>query len=90
MTDNTVILCDAQSNLNTDRALYIPHRYTDMNILYNEIEITEETETSITVKAREFTPFAIVDIPYLLEDNCLILKKGESKKIKKAALPLKT
>ena len=90
MTDNTVILCDAQSNLNTDRALYIPHRYTDMNILYNEIEITEETETSITVKAREFTPFAIVDIPYLLEDNCLILKKGESKKIKKATLPLKT
>ena len=83
MTASTVILCDAVSDINPDRTLYIPRRYADMDICYDKIKITADTDASVTVTAEEFTPFAIFDVPYLLEDNCFILKKGESRTIKK-------
>lgn len=79
-TRDTILLCEADSTQNFDRTLYIPQRYADMDIRYNDIEIVRENNAFI-VTAREFTPFAILDVPYLLSDNCFILKKGESRRI---------
>lgn len=80
---NTVLLCDCETNLNSDRAIFIPDRYLSMDILYDGFEIVEENENSLTVKANEFTPFAIIDRVDLLSDNCFILKKGETRTIYK-------
>ncbi len=82
-TENTILLCDVISDLNNDRAFFIPLRFKDIDFTYNKVRIIEEDETSITVTADEFAPFAIIDVPYYLEENCFPIKKGEVKKIKK-------
>lgn len=83
LNENTVVIADMESNLNADRAFFIPDRYKDLSFEYNKVRIIDEDEFSITVTADEFTPFALFDVPYLLEENCLVLKKGEIKKINK-------
>jgi beta-mannosidase len=83
LSSSTVVLCDINDALNCDRAHWIPSRYTDLDITYSDVCILEETCDSITLKADEFTPFAIIDVPYILEENCFPMKKGEIKKIKK-------
>jgi len=50
---------------------------------YEDAEIILEDEESITVKAKEFLPYAIFDLPYLLEENAVTMLTGEVKKIKK-------
>ena len=82
-TQNTILLCDLESNLNNDRAFFIPLRFKDINFTYNKVRIIAEDETSLTVTADEFTPFAMIDVPYYLEENCFPMKKGEVKKIQK-------
>ncbi len=81
--ENTVLLCDGETNLNSDRAMYIPNGYAPLNIPYNDIEIISEDEKTLTVRANGFTPFAIIDRTELFDDNCFVLKKGETKVVKK-------
>ena len=83
-TKNTVLLCDLESDINNDRAFFIPDRFKDIDFDYNKVRIIDEDETSITITADEFTPFAMIDVPYYLEENCFPMKKGEVKKIKKS------
>lgn len=83
MSESCVIICDIITESESDRALFIPKRYSDLSIAYDGYRVTEETEDSITVVADSFTPFALLDSPYLLEDNCFILKKGEKRTVKK-------
>ena len=82
-TKNTVVLCDMESDVNPDRAFFIPERFKDVDFQYNKVRIIDENESSITVTADEFTPFALIDVPYYLSENCFVLKKGETKTIKK-------
>jgi hypothetical protein len=83
MKPQTVILCDISSPLGEDRALLIPKRYCDLGIAYGDPVVESETEEEITVRADAFLPCAMVDVPYLLSENCLVLKKGERRCLKK-------
>jgi beta-mannosidase len=78
MTNSTVILCDIPG----DRAFLIPDRYQDLDLIYGEAKILEKTENSVTITADSFLPFAMVDVPAILDDNCMPLKKGEVKTLK--------
>ncbi len=82
-TQNTVLLCDMESDENHDRAFFIPKRFKDIDFDYDKVRIIDENDTSITVIADEFTPFALIDVPYYLSENCFTIKKGEIKTIKK-------
>ena len=70
-----------------DRAYFLPlsHRLmafsapTADDVLY---DITEY-DTGYTVTARETVPVLLLDVPYLLSDNSMFIKKGESLHIRK-------
>ena len=83
MTPETVILCDIFSTLGEDRAVLIPQRYCDLGVAYGDPVVEAETEEEITLRADAFLPYAMIDVPYLLSENCFALKKGERKTIKK-------
>jgi beta-mannosidase len=83
MNENCVILCDALSTLGDDRAILVPKRYSDLKVGYSDWRVIYENEEKITVEADGFTPFVMIDSPYLLSDNCFILKKGERRTVKK-------
>lgn len=83
MNDNCVILCDTEGAGTRDRSIFVHKRYSDLDISYTAWRVTDESDTEITVTADRFTPYVVIDVPYLLEDNCFILKKGESKTLKK-------
>lgn len=82
LNETSVILCDAETNLGSDRAIYIHDRYKTMEQTFGKVLVTGEDDDSITVIADGFVEFAIIDRTDL-EDNCFILKKGEARKIKK-------
>ena len=42
-----------------------------------------QTDEDITVTADSFEVYAMLDVPYLLDDNCFVIKKGETKTLKK-------
>ena len=67
----------------SDRAMFIKDRFKDLDIKYCDVKIVKDDDNEITVIADEFLPYAVIDVPYLLEDNCFVLKKGEMKTIKK-------
>lgn len=82
-SDTTLLLCDIEGNFGVDNAFYIPCCFGLKKWGESNIRIVEETDDYVTVTADEFTPFAIFDTPYVLEDNCFMLKKGETRRIKK-------
>ena len=63
--------------------MFIKDRFKDLDINYCDVKILKDDDNEITVSADEFLPYAVIDVPYLLEDNCFVLKKGETKTIKK-------
>lgn len=79
---NSVIICDITSDGGDDRATAIQNRYCDLPIRYDDYEVVE-SEDEITVTANSFTPFVMLDTPYLLSENCFALLAGESKTVKK-------
>ncbi len=79
---NSVIICDITSDGGDDRAMAIQNRYCDLPIRYDDYEVVE-SEDEITVTANSFTPFVMLDTPYLLSENCFALLAGESKTVKK-------
>ena len=82
LSDTTVIICDIKSSLGDDSAFFIAERYQDLAVSYGGVRITEISEDSVTVTADCFTPYALIDVPYFLEDNCFMMKKGETRTIK--------
>jgi len=83
MTPTTVLLCDIKSELGKDTTLFISDRYADLAITYGAVRILGETDKEITVTTDTFLPYAMIDVPYLLSDNCFVLKKGEVKTLQK-------
>jgi beta-mannosidase len=83
MCEKDIILCDLYSTLGEDRAMLIPRRFADLGIKYCDPIVLSESDDELTVSTEAFIPYTMLDLPYLLSDNCFILKKGESKTIKK-------
>ena len=83
ITPDTVILCDIKSNIGDDRTFYVKNGFVNTNVTYTDAKIISEDDNSITVHADEFTPYVMLDVPYLLEDNCFCLLPGEEKTILK-------
>ncbi len=75
---SVVLICDTDN----DRSFLIPKRYSDLDITYGKVRIVKQTDTELTVTADEFTPYAMLDVPYMLSDNCFMLKKGETVTVK--------
>ena len=83
LSDTTVILCDLTSDGGDDRAFLVKNRFSDLAIRYSEPIIVSETDNEITVTTDSFNPYVMLDVPYLLSDNCFTLKAGEIKVLKK-------
>jgi hypothetical protein len=83
IADGVIVLCDITSSAGSDRAMLIPKRYCDLGIEYIVPIVLDESEDTITVKADRFIPYAMLDLPYLLSDNCFTMKKGETITLKK-------
>lgn len=82
LNERVILMCDIESNLGEDRSFLIQKRYKDMGFYYEDVHIIEQNEKEIVVTADHFQPYALIDVPYLLEENCFTLKKGEVKKIR--------
>ena len=80
---NTIIILDVESNLGNDRTFYVKDGFASLDLSYNDVEIIAEDDDSITIRANEFVPYAILDLPYLLEDNAVTLLSGEVRKLVK-------
>lgn len=80
---DNIIICDTVSNLGDDRTFYVKDGLASLDLSYADVEIIAEDADSITVKASEFVPYAILDLPYLLEDNAVTMLTGEIRKIAK-------
>ncbi len=81
--ENTILLCDLTSTLGNDRCFLVVDRYKDTAMTYADPIILSEEEETITVTADRFLPYVMVDVPFLLSENCFPLKKGEIKILKK-------
>lgn len=82
--DEEVILCDYSWGSIQDRAYFMPTSYAQMGFIPSA-PIVEELEDAFLVRAEETLPIALIDVPYLLEDNGMFLKKGESCRIAKVS-----
>ena len=83
LSPTTVILCDTESSLGSDRAMFIKDRFADLELDCSAPVVLSESEEKLTVTVNAFDPCVIIDVPYLLSDNCFPLKAGEVKVIKK-------
>ena len=81
--ENTILLCDLTSTQGDDRCFLVVDRYKDTIMTYADPMILSEDEETITVTTDRFLPYVVVDVPFLLSENCLPLKKGETKIVKK-------
>ena len=77
LNPHTILLCDIEG----DRAMLIDCRFKDLDIQYQPVEVLEHTDAYMLVKAQEFQPFVMLDVPQILEDNCFTLKKNEIRRI---------
>ena len=83
----TVLLLDLQAGTHFDRAFFLPAHYAQMDFCFGQPRILEDLADSVVVTCDETQPFAMIDLPDLLEENCFFLKKGEVRKIPKVKLP---
>ena len=83
LTKDTIIVFDAESNLGKDRTFYVKDGLVSLDLSYEDAEIIAEDDDSITVKANQFLPYAIFDLPYLLEENAVTMLTSEVRKINK-------
>ena len=82
----TVLLLDLQAGEHFDRAFFLPARYAEMDFRFALPRILEDQADCLVVTCDETQPFAMIDCPDLLKENCMFLKKGEVRKIPKATL----
>ena len=83
ISTSAVLICDLSCELGEDRAIFVPNRFADLGIKYVLPEIVCETSEELCVRANAFIPYAIIDTPYLLSDNCFTMKRGEVRTLKK-------
>ena len=82
LDDSEFFVCDISYDGKTDRAICLKNRYCDLPVIYDDYVISE-SENEVVVTAKSFTPFVMIDLPYLLDENCFALLAGESKTVKK-------
>ena len=82
MTDSTILICDAETNLGHDRGFFMTGRFTDLPLAYADVEVLHRDDTEITLQAKAFTPFVLLDEERILEENCFMLKAGEVKTVR--------
>lgn len=76
-----ILLFDLTSDAGDDRAYFLPLAFSKMafasptaeDILYT----VTETEEAFIVTAKETIPVLMLDVPYVLSDNSMFLKRGE-------------
>ena len=83
LSESSLVMCDLVSELCEDRSFFIKDRYCDLDISYTEPNVILENETSISVTTDKFNPYVVLDVPYVLSDNCFALKPGEVKTLEK-------
>ena len=83
LSESTILLCDLTSDIGEDRAFFVKDRFADLDIQYSNPIIVKETDDEITVTVDSFHPFVMLDVPYLLSENCFPLKRGEIRIVKK-------
>ena len=83
LCQNTVIICDLVSNAGDDRAFFVKDRFSDLDLEFTAPVILSETDDEYVITTEKFNPYVMIDVPYLLSDNCFALKAGEKKTIKK-------
>ena len=88
ITNETVLLFDLEyDGKKTDRAYFLPYSWYQMAWEDGEYEIVSEDDTSVTVSAPVTLPVLLLDVPYVLEENSMFVKKGETVRLtKKRAL----
>lgn len=77
LNSHSILLCD----IDGDRAMLVDKRFKDLDLHYEPVEILESTDSYILVKAKEFQPYVMLDVPVTLEENCFVMKKNEICKI---------
>ena len=83
LSENTIIICDLESNLGCDRAIFVKDRFCDLSLEFTAPVIVSETDDEYVITTEKFNPYVMIDVPFLLSDNCFALKAGEKKTIKK-------
>lgn len=82
LTEHSILLCEIEGDFGQDDTFLIQKRYRDMDFHYEDARVLSKDEESITVTVDAFQPYVMLDVPYLLEENCFMMKKGEIKTIR--------
>ncbi len=76
-----ILIFDLTSDAGDDRSYFLPLSFGQMAFASptadNTLYTVTETETSFTVTANETVPVLLLDVPYVLSDNSMFLKRGE-------------
>ena len=76
-----ILLFDLTSDAGDDRAFFLPLAFSKMAFASPTADDTlytvTETEDAFIVTAKETVPVLMLDVPYVLSDNSMFLKKGE-------------
>lgn len=81
-TKETILLCDICGEFGSDRAFFLSSPYRDKDFGRGTVKILERTTEYIKITANEYVQMVVIDVPYLLEDNCFPLLKNEVRKLK--------
>lgn len=81
-TKETILICDINGDFGSDRAFFVSSSYRNKDFGNGKLIILEQTAEYITVTADGYVHIAVLDVPYILEDNCFPLLKDEVRKIK--------
>ena len=82
LSDGHIIMADIEYENGSDRAYFIDERYKDYRFEYSYPEIVSCNEEFVVIRSEKFNPCALVDLPYVLEENGIPMKKLETRKIR--------
>ena len=76
-----MLIFDLTSDAGDDRSYFLPLSLGQMAFVTPTAEdalyMVTETENAFTVTANETIPVLLLDVPYLLSDNGMFLRRGE-------------
>ena len=82
LTEKSFLRCEIMTDAGEDRAFWLPKPYREMAFVYEDPQILAEDAETLTVLSRVCLPYAMLDVPYVLEDDCMLLKKGEIRNVR--------
>ena len=76
-----ILIFDLTSDAGDDRAYFLPLSLGQMAFVLptadDALYTVTESEDAFTVTAKETIPALMLDVPYVLSDNSMFLKRGE-------------